>query len=272
MIFNFHWYSNYTGLEFIKEQYIPFFKRCCRHALDVVIYGPKEDKDRGVFSNYLPENGWFSYKTLQMAYERNVGYDGYLFLNDDSFVNPIMFDQHNPDKILAEAVSRKPMNGSRWSWPHRRHNGSTFIERMKMAENDVCRGFGRDLHMCRTNVRHHWITMGRADMVYYPARYMPILVPFLKTCLEHSAFLEMCVPAFTANFPYVAVPNCHRPMYRHNSTHCGYNHPVKYGAKYADNRKRMKDVFEWIEKTRLFDSSILTPGSCLWTDAECAAH
>ena len=81
LAFNFHWNNGYPALEFLRNDYIPFFKRHCRYRIDVVFFGPGRDA-REVYDNGLPENGWFSYKTLSLAYKMKPGYDGYILLND----------------------------------------------------------------------------------------------------------------------------------------------------------------------------------------------
>lgn len=272
MVFNFHWYNNYPALDFLKEHYIPFFKRCCRHNLDVIFFGPEKDEERNVYSNSLPEDGWFSYKSLQLAYQMKPDYDGYLFLNDDSFVNPLMFDQHDPDKILAEPATRQPTTGSGWVWMHIRWQGMKFGKRMKIAENSICQKYGEQFQsMCSSPFRNKWVTSGRADFVYYPAKYMPLFTAFVSECLAHSAFLEMCVPSFTANFDYMAVPNHRKVPDKDDYTECGYVHPVKYGTgeAFAANRGYMQKMFRWMDQQRLFNSSVVVRGPCVWSTSEC---
>lgn len=265
---NFHWNNGYPALEFLKTDYFPFFKRHCRHNIDVIFFGPGHDK-RGVYDNGLPENGWFSYKTLSLAYKMKPGYDGYILLNDDAFLNPILFNKHDPSKILAEPAMRHAASTREWYWMQQQYNGTTFGKAMEKMQDNWCESHD-EFPMCRSPIRGLWMTVGCADFAYYPAEYMPLLVSFLDQCLRESVFLEFCVPAFTANFEYIAVSNSVDIPNKDNYAECGYRHAVKYGRgpAYDRNRARMREVFKWIDENPIFDGP-LSRGPCQWMDNEC---
>jgi hypothetical protein len=117
VIYNFHW-SKHTGtIHHIRELYLPYLRRWLKYPFDVVFYAPEAFPDLGIASNDLSDNGFFSPYTFTLAYRhRSRDYTGYIFLNDDSVLDPILFNKHNLNEIATEDAKIKRVKYLQMVW------------------------------------------------------------------------------------------------------------------------------------------------------------
>lgn len=249
MVVNYHW-SNYSSLDFVQNVYIPFFRKNYNHQVDVVIYGP--DADGIVKSNYLNQNGFYSYQTLTVAYRESPKiYDGYMLINDDCFVNPFFFNHHNLSQILVQK-NQLLLYKQRWFWARTLNDRNisfwnAAVSTMRAACSQKRYPMCKELRKRRD--RAISLRKGWSDFFYYPKELMEEYVKFGDMCYANRSFLEICMPTFAANYDYYVLPMCSK-LTKKNFLRCGNVHPIKYGASFVENREIMAKWFTFLQNRK----------------------
>jgi hypothetical protein len=206
VIYNFHW-SDHTGtIRHIRELYLPYLRRWLKYPFDVVFYAPKAFPDLGIASNNLSDNGFYSPYTFTVAYRnRSRNYAGYIFLNDDSILDPILFNKHNLSKIAVEdsKLMHELDRYNNWYWIEHLP-GRIGWRTLQDWFQEVCGSKFSYLPMCKTYQRgdHYY---GYADFFYIPHAYAETVADLAEICAHKHVFLEMCVPTIAGNFPFIAI-------------------------------------------------------------------
>lgn len=250
MIYNYHW-SNYSSWSFIMIHYLPYFRNHFKYQTDVVFYGPQKDNVRGIKDNGLEPNGYYSYYTFVQAINNvNENYLGYLFLNDDSYINPFTLNNINFDSILMESYGS---NEDGWGWINRTNaNGKTFLESDKDFLGEICLYRKPSDNMSCEN-KKQLFRIGWSDFFYIPAKYSVDVKYIFEVAYKHRVFLEMAIPQTFQFFNFSCTEHCYlEKIYTKTYSFlvgslfkdylsCIHIHPIKYSNKLV--RKHMIDFF-----------------------------
>lgn len=241
MIYNFHW-TNYSSFSFLSSHYLPYFKKYFKFQVDVVFYGPVEDTNRGIRCNGLKTGGFFSYYSFIKAInDTKKKYYGYLFLNDDSFVNPFILNFMNLDEMILETVDFTKS----WIWnkEYRKENNN-FL-------NEICSSNKYSSINCsnKENIKRH----GWSDFFYVPFKHVKEVKSIFEVAFKHNLYLEFVITQTFQFFNFSCAGHCtffemHTNI---NSTiiekefeykmFCCHIHPLKYSSKQV--RKNMHKFF-----------------------------
>ena len=119
-IVNFN-FPHYENIQIIQKLYENFFP-------NMVFYGPGQHPEihsiehRGYIGSHptLPEyiEGYFGYKEIADAMKRYPDYEGYLWINDDCFINVFNFERLNTSKIWVTPLkfTQKSDTDQFWFW------------------------------------------------------------------------------------------------------------------------------------------------------------
>lgn len=193
LIINFN-HPYYKNIDFLKELYAPYFNR-------IVFYGTKPHQEVTCFET---NEGRYISEVLYDALEKNPGYDGYLFLEDDCILNMWNCFQLDISKIWILTVYNPDANGRgyiahgrgytwanlaletfehSWAWP----------SNMAATKNAFSQLLPRDIKNVTNNIGKDIAIGTSADMCYFPGKY-------------RDDVMRMC-PIFKEVFIEIAMPN-----------------------------------------------------------------
>lgn len=187
-VVNFHW-TRVATLAVCKNLLENIFAHYFNTPFDVVFVGPGEGSE-GVLGNGLPENGYYSYHSLTVAYARYPTYDGYFLINDDALLVQSKFEAERflwrwyyPFAVgePGRACQVKPLFPWSWNALSCRQALGAFTEMCGDQFTTQCGG-------------RHALYSGQADMYYVPARLMGRYVSWATVFLKYKVFLEIAVP------------------------------------------------------------------------------
>lgn len=195
---------------------------------DVVILGPWEDKKLAVLPNGVPVHGHLSYHSLWVAYHQlcvveSCNYFGFLFMNDDSYIDPRYLLTYDLKYSWTEG-SRPMQFDKRWQWYMKKNDrgvlykdafANAMKELKKTQWNQQCQ-FGDG-----TNQRR-----GFADFFYLVAKDMPAYYEMMYVMKKHRVFLEMAAPTVNWCLTHRTIDNCNHGRMKNRRT-CVHMHPVK---------------------------------------------
>ena len=197
-IVNFHW-VNYRQVPFIRDTYFPKFLSYFQSDFDVVIVGPKTNEERLVIGNGLPQGGYYSYYGMPYIYhllceQRSCNYDGFLFMNDDSYIDPQFLKSYNLSMSWSEpSVVCNPRRNGRWRWPFNKNNvGIPFY----IAYENAIKTLQREEvgKLCNfKNVDNN--RRGYSDAFYLARKDVKVFNRIATVMFENSVFLEMATPS-----------------------------------------------------------------------------
>jgi hypothetical protein len=262
MIYNFHW-TYYEAIHAIKDIYLPFFIRHFRFDVDVVFYGPAANSFLGIDTNGLPPGGWYSYVTLSSAAAKYRGpYLGYLLLNDDSILNPLLLNHHDFSRVLTIQPWGLRMRGEGGDWPWSRklnHDGKRFFQAAREMFAELC-SVDPSSAMCRLA---NGPICGFADFFYIPAQYVFEYSKLTRYCAKHQVFLETCVPSVCAGFNPVTFPHCDGSLEGGiwndfgRTMSCVHMHPLKLSRR--NSVEKLQEWIRFIDRVGL-NTSYVDPG------------
>ena len=248
LIINFN-HPYYKNIEFIKKLYAPYFKK-------IVFYGEKpHDEVRSFYTN----EGRLICQVLHDALERNPGYEGYLFLEDDCILNMWncfalnlekiwILAMHTPDwihgdyKVAEEAAWANLSTGAchaDWAWV-----SPTGLVAVKKAFSQL---LPKDLEHIANNIGKDYAIGNSADMFYFPEKYrndmlrlcqafnnvfIEIAIPTMLACLDHKSKCE------TVSIVWGITDDQLKAQW---PTHYNCVHPVKFSSD--ANRELVTTVF-----------------------------
>lgn len=185
-------------------EHVPFLRKMYGESFaKVVFYGPKSNSSQGVVgcSRHDNENsfmaGSFFHNTVAQAIIENPGYDGYLWMSDDDYVNyNIIFSRYNPLKVWMCQPDRPfvPMlkTNEAWFWEK-----TACLPKLRAISDCLPERFfsrSQTWYKCE-----HCVTSMTADWGYVPARYVNRFV-FL-TYILRDVFMEISVPTVLSLLP-----------------------------------------------------------------------
>lgn len=234
-IVNFNW-PHYANIPIFKRLYQDFFPH-------MVFYGADEhpevisiDHTGFVGPNpFVPEvtGGFFGYKDIADAMRRYPDYDGYLFTNDDCFINIANFKRLDISKIwFLPLIPVEKNTAPVWFW----NTPGSWPAVAKCYDNLPVQ-YKEKLY---TNISSEQSCWAMSDLVYIPARFkddtiylcdlfarnglwLEIAIPHICACLDNQKNFEMLKALYCQSAQYT---NLQETIQRYNSTF-DFVHPIK---------------------------------------------
>ena len=232
-IVNFHW-VNYRQVPFIRNTFFPKFLSHFQSDFDVVIVGPKTNEERLVIGNGLPQGGYYSYYGMPYIYhllceEHSCDYDGFLFMNDDSYIDAQFLRTYNLSKSWSEpSVICNPRKNGKWRWPFNKNNaGVPFY----IAYENATRTLRKEKvgELCNfNNVNNN--RRGYSDAFYLARKDVKVFNRIATVMFENSVFLEMATPSAMWCVTHSFFIDCNHGKMKNRQT-CVHMHPVKYSKR-----------------------------------------
>ena len=227
-VVNFH-FPFYEKVNFIVNQFFVEFRKRYVIDFDVILLGPKEDKERRIISNGLAQNGHYSYHSLTVAYDQlclkeRCFYKGFFLINDDSYIDPLFLSTYDLSQSWSEP-SRIVNYTERWLW-YKRNNTQKISFRQAYENALRTLLYTEDGKECGLHNKSNW-RRGYSDAFYIVARDMPRWYRMMLVMKKNYVFLEMAVPTVNWCLTKNQFIDCnHGAMLDKFS--CVHMHPVKY--------------------------------------------
>ena len=226
-VVNFH-EPRYESIPFLESTFFPAFRVRFPVDFDVVFLGPWEDKKHLVIPNHIPIHGHLSYHSLWVAYNllcvaEQCKYFGFLFMNDDSYVDPQFLMQYDLTQSWTEGSQQIVVN-RRWMWYTKKNDkGVLYKDAFSNAIKELQQSPWNERCHFENTVNHR---RGMADFFYIVATDMPAYYAISFVMKKHRVFLEMAAPTVNWCLTHNKVDNCnHGPM--KNRRTCVHMHTVK---------------------------------------------
>lgn len=220
----------YESIDFIREIYSSNFP-------NIVFYGEKSHPEVNQISHHY---GWFAQNVIADAMQRWPDYEGYLFLEDDCFMNFWNYGRLDKDKIWLH--NNAPLydlkeERAKWCW----WNMPCGRPAMQKAYDQLPDSYKE---MLAINLGANAVLGSVADMAYIPAAYrndfielsnyfsevfIEIAIPTMFCCLEYRENWE------NLNFFWgcKTLPNDYDPA-------LDWIHPIKFSK--AENRQFISSI------------------------------
>jgi hypothetical protein len=191
-------YPHYNNIALLKEFYGDFFP-------NMVFYGPTKHEqvhqinhqgfiEPGVILSQKI-NGFYGYKDIADAMRRYPNYDGYLFTNDDCFINISRFKRLNPNKIwfIPLVYVNKNNSGTPWTpWFLKSSAGWPAIER---CYKNIPLKYWQTLCVNKIGYESCW---AMSDLVYFPAKFKDDVIYLCDFFENNGLWLEIAIPHLCA--------------------------------------------------------------------------
>lgn len=226
-IVNFH-YFNYTPVHFIEHRSFIEFSKRFKYSVDLIFVGAVESEAIGVYGTGVPIMGFYSYRSYMNAYDlfnsrQGFNYYGFMFLNDDSCLNPWVLNTLPFNVSYYERIGEL-YESNRWKFTSYKNTfGITNFEAVTLALEELNR---YDVHSGPYHVttQPYW---GRGDFFYVYRRHSQFVRDILQTMYEYRVFLEIAVPTAVAMVNGSGIPNCNH-IGRLFVRTCAHIHPTKF--------------------------------------------
>lgn len=178
LVINFN-HPYYQNIEFFEEIYRPYFK-------NIVYYGEKSHP--GV--NVIPHHqGWFFHRAVKDVFKRWPGYKGYIFCQDDCFMNFANFVRLDKEKIWYHSYWSASLHEPSNPWPW--WNYAIGYPSIKAAFKKLPQA-NREILSDNCGLCH--VPVAWADFFYVPAHFKPDILQ-LCSCFDNPhVFLEIGIP------------------------------------------------------------------------------
>ena len=230
IVVNFHnvFYSN---IQFFDEEYFPEFCSIYKNNFDVLFVGIQKNDTYRVVSNGLRPGGWFSYHSVRVAWEY-IGFDycdryiGVLFMNDDSYVDPLNLNDMNTSYSYYETTRNHRENGVWQWWRNKKYEGHSFEEAFNntiqiINSNPVLRNeCGKWMW---TSTSHGW-----SDFFYVSREQIPLFFDYESIMFENKVFLEIAVYNIMKCITKHAINSCNHIGCVLSDYEYLHIHPFKY--------------------------------------------
>jgi hypothetical protein len=175
-------------------QSIDFLKKIYGIAFDhIVFYGEKPNARVHTINHHF---GWYGYRTLADAMERYPDFRGYLYTNDDCFLNFWNLTRFDKNKLWinkSNVTKLEPTAIKASDWPHwSRDYGYKAVKKVydQLPEKYVT--------ILQHNGGDQAVFTSMADMVYIPNTYREATVEMCNLCSAQPVFLEIGLPTLCA--------------------------------------------------------------------------
>ena len=233
IIINFHWVK-YQFSSFIRNRYLPKFLQYFNQSFDVVLTGPRTHPQSLVIGNTLPKKGHYSYYSMPYIYhliceQRSCNYTGFLFMNDDSYIDPLFLKSYDLSHSWSEPSEEyDPVKQPHWLWPRRRNNkGIKFHDAYNSAMAILSKdSFVSQCHFENVTNRRK----GFSDAFYLTAKDVIIYNHIATIMYNKRAFLETASPTALWCVTQSFFDDCNHKAMKNIQT-CVHLHPVKYSKR-----------------------------------------
>lgn len=239
-------HEHYKSIDFLKKIYSPLFP-------NIVFYGPQSHPE--ITAVYTDRGQLFS-RVVTHALKSYPGYQGYIFLQDDCFMNfwnyarlsndKIWFCQNQSDNFF-HATLAFPITD--WPWWNNKGVG------LKKARKAVANLNKKEKKLLYKNHGEDHVVAQMCDMFYIPARlssralrlsevfkdvFVEIAIPTLLSCIEDIHQWEKLHYLWTGNCE--ATIDLYDPSY-------DWVHPIKFSQEYY--QRYVEELIETYSTTNL---------------------
>ena len=226
-VVNFH-FNITSSIPFLKTSYFPEFATRYKYNFDVIFVGPTTADPLVVLSNNLPENGFYAYHSVAVAYNylqaKQYKYAGVFFMNDDSCVEPTLLNDYDHTKSMRSNLNPWTPNRA-WQWNYQKNehrilypvalDNAMMKVKSKAEVEEKCPYYRGEM----------WC--GWSDFFFITKKDIPLFLLLEEAMYENLSFLELAVPNIMACMNATQIVECnHGPMTF--ITTCVHLHPVKY--------------------------------------------
>lgn len=230
LIINFNW-PHYNNITFFKEIYGPLFPH-------MVFYG--ERRSRSEIQVVTHNKGYFAHRTLAHAMRTWPNFNGYLWINDDCFINFWNFAAYDKSKVWRSPHSIEHLDNlpTVWMW----WSQPCGYAALKPAYDNLPPHF-KD--MIVSNLGPSGVQSGFTEMYYFPARYRESVIDLCDRFT--NVFLEIALPTICACL--CPLDEClylkgiwtgSSEVERYYSPELDFIHPVKFSSDYNREFARRK--------------------------------
>ena len=240
IVVNYH-YAYYQSISFFDNEYFPEFCRLYSYDFDVLFIGVKEDKQNRVINNGLLPKGYMSQRSVHTAWEYvgeeySLRYSGLLFMNDDSYVDPINLNEMNLSYSYYEGnvPLQRGNNWLCWDWHY--GNVSAFRYNVKGAIEEI--NASPELKSVCGEWKWDAMQHGKSDFFYITRDQLVLFLQFEDIFFKHYNFLEVAVYSTMKCLTTHSIRNCNHMPCRVSDYEFTHIHPLKY-SKEANRRFAM---------------------------------
>ena len=233
-VVNYHW-DGFKTTEFVRNTMYKRINEMFPVDFDVIIMGPVFSDEYKVVNHNLRIGGEYSFYSIVRAYQFLNGlysYDGYFFINDDAFVDPIRLQKYDFSRSFHEPT-RLYEWGAYWSWNLLKNEfGVKYPIAFRAAIDEVIATPALEKRCHLKDLNNH--QRGLQDFFYVTNADMPLFVKLADVFYKHRAFLEMAAPTISWCLSHQYIDSCNHHFWP-NVTTCAHLHPVKFGHPALQN-------------------------------------
>ena len=227
IIVNYH-FNHYGSISFFDSTFFPAFAQLYPTDFDVVYIGANCHRPAKVLRNAYTHRGRYSYHSFRLVYdlfsEDKYPYKGYLFMNDDSYVDPQFLSSYNLSTSWKEYSI--PYSGrTRWPWNDALNvNKVSYSEAFYNAMDEIVsdRSINNRCHFTSPgSLRKGW-----GDFFYVYRGDVSFFLKLEEVMFRHRVFLELAVPTIIHCINPKPFIDCNHGKME-NRLRCVHIHPVK---------------------------------------------
>lgn len=227
-VVNYHW-DFFSTTTFIRNTLYKRINELFPIDFDVLCMGPIFDGKNKVVNHRLRIGGEYSFYSVVRAYQFLRGYydyDGYFFINDDAFVDPIRLKEYDFTRSFHEPT-RQYQWGQYWSWNVLKNELKVGYPQAFRTAIDEVRSIPELEGRCNLSdeINHR---RGLQDFFFVVASDMPMFIKLADVFYKHRAFLEMAAPTINWCLSHQPIITCNHHNWP-NVTTCAHLHPIKFG-------------------------------------------
>ena len=227
-VVNYHW-DGFKTTSFIRNTMYKRINEMFPVDFDVIAMGPVFSEQYKVVNHNLRIGGEYSFYSVARAYQFLSGlysYDGYFFINDDAFVDPIRLQEYDFSRSFHEPT-RLYEWGVYWSWNILKNELNVkYPVAFRAAIDEVIATPALEERCNLKDLNNH--RRGLQDFFFVAESDMPLFVKLADVFYKHRAFLEMAAPTINWCLSHQAINSCNHHFWP-NVTTCAHLHPVKFG-------------------------------------------
>ena len=227
-VVNFH-FRNYTYAAFIRQGIYRLFADKYPYDFDLLLIGPTLDIKNKVFTNELPERGYYAYHSMRVAIdlfppEAGYTYAGYFEANDDSCLQPTLLGKEDHNKAMSEVwFPWTPYNKWPWNVVKNKNNKVMFLAYLNAVSEIESKPTLHNLcKVSSSQLRHGW-----SDFFYFPKSNLTTFLELESVMYKHYVFLENAVPFIMDCFKANVITDCNHGKMPDREV-CPHLHPVKF--------------------------------------------
>lgn len=232
IILNFH-EVYYYNIPWMIDHYYPLFCALYSHDFDLLIVGIEENKELKVINNDLPSRGWYSYHSVNssveyVGWERMNKYEGFMFMNDDSFVDPLNVNRYQLDVAFHEPQYPYPDNHYWGHWYRTDRYKDWIVNHTLKAFEEI--NSTPLVSQCGEWKWYH-NDHGWSDFFYVPHSLFSFFLATERVLFRNHVYLESAIYHLMNCITNVTVSNCNHVRCRIDGYDYDHIHPLKYSKE-----------------------------------------